>query len=55
MTDGAQTVAVHNGVEQLTLITAAGCALTALIAAFAAAAGPKQALMATAHALAVFG
>ncbi len=47
-------VAVRNGHEMLTLITAAGCSLTALIAAFVAAA-PQQPLLATAHALAVFG
>lgn len=54
VTDGSRVVAVRNGHEMLTLITAAGCSLTALIAAFVAAA-PQQPLLATAHALAVFG
>ncbi|KXZ48209.1 hypothetical protein GPECTOR_29g115 [Gonium pectorale] len=57
ITDGTEVVAVRNGDVLLTLITAAGCSLTALIAAFLAAAppGPGQQLLATAHALAVFG
>lgn len=46
---------VSNGVPMLTLITATGCAVTALIAAFVAVAPPEQRLQATAHALAVFG
>mmetsp|Transcript_10306 Transcript_10306/g.26846 ORF Transcript_10306/g.26846 Transcript_10306/m.26846 type:complete len:290 (+) Transcript_10306:111-980(+) len=54
VTDGTQVVAVHNGVPMLTLVTAAGCSVTALIAAFVAVA-PHQALLATAHALAAFG
>ncbi len=54
VTDGVQVVAVDNGVPMLTLVTAAGCAVTAMIAAFVAAA-PHQALLATAHALAAFG
>jgi hydroxyethylthiazole kinase len=47
-------IAVDNGVEMLTLITAAGCSLTALIASFLVAA-PHDPLMATAHAMAAFG
>ncbi|PNW81666.1 hypothetical protein CHLRE_06g255350v5 [Chlamydomonas reinhardtii] len=54
VTDGTAVVGVRNGHELLTLITAAGCSLTALIAAFVTAA-PQQPLLATAHALAVFG
>nr|BCL66079.1 hydroxyethylthiazole kinase [Volvox africanus] len=54
VTDGQRVVAVHNGHPLLTLITAAGCSVTALIAAFVSAA-PGQPLLATAHALAVFG
>ncbi|KAG2492656.1 hypothetical protein HYH03_009071 [Edaphochlamys debaryana] len=54
VTDGSRLVAVRNGEELLTSVTAAGCSLTALIAAFVAAA-PGQALLATAHAFAVFG
>mmetsp|Transcript_31834 Transcript_31834/g.57875 ORF Transcript_31834/g.57875 Transcript_31834/m.57875 type:complete len:116 (-) Transcript_31834:2568-2915(-) len=34
VTDGKYTVAVNNGVEMLTKITATGCSVTALIAAF---------------------
>ncbi len=47
-------VACGNGVPLLTKITAAGCAVTALAAAFISCA-PHDPLMATAHALAVFG
>lgn len=54
VTDGRRVVGVSNGVEMLTLITAAGCSLTALIASFLVAA-PEDPLMATAHALASFG
>ncbi len=54
MTDGTRVIGVGNGVEMLTLITAAGCSVTALIAAFVAAA-PHDPLTATAHALALFG
>lgn len=69
VTDGHAVVAVRNGHSLLTLITAAGCSLTALIAAFIAVAPPsitaglasqdKPALhpylLATAHAFTVFG
>jgi hydroxyethylthiazole kinase len=51
-------LAVRNGVEMLTRVTAAGCSLTALIAAFVAAAGAGDAnevALATAAALSVFG
>ena len=34
ITDGTRVLEVHNGVEMLTLVTAAGCSLTALVAAF---------------------
>jgi hydroxyethylthiazole kinase len=34
ITDGCRVLEVRNGVEMLTLVTAAGCALTALVAAF---------------------
>nr|BCL66148.1 hydroxyethylthiazole kinase [Volvox reticuliferus]BCL66216.1 hydroxyethylthiazole kinase [Volvox reticuliferus] len=54
VTDGRLVVSAHNGHELLTLITAAGCSVTALIAAFVSVA-PRQPLLATAHALAVFG
>jgi hydroxyethylthiazole kinase len=48
---------VKNGVEMLTRVTAAGCSLTALIAAFLAVAdgGPHGTAFATAAALSVFG
>jgi len=47
---------VNNGVQLLTRITAAGCSLTALIAAFLAAAPEgTSALECTAAAMAVFG
>lgn len=45
---------VANGVAMLTLITAAGCSVTAVIAAFLAA-NPGDPIMAAAHALAIFG
>ncbi len=54
VTDGRRVVACRNGVPLLTKITAAGCAVTALAAAFISCA-PDDPLMATAHALAVFG
>lgn len=64
---GAATLLVHNGVELCTRITAAGCALTAVLAAFlavrpvpaaddAGAPSPSRAVVeASAAALAVFG
>ena len=55
ITDGTDVLRVSNGVPMLTLITATGCSVTALIAAFVAAAPAEQRLHATAHALAVFG
>eukprot|EP00951_Prasinocladus_malaysianus_P042152 scaffold506401_cov31-Prasinocladus_malaysianus.AAC.1 len=54
VTNGTDVVRVENGVPMLTKITATGCAVTALIAAFVAA-NPKEKLMATAAALAVYG
>lgn len=54
VTDGKQVVAVTNGVPMLQKITATGCAVTALIAAFVAV-SPQLALEATSCALAVFG
>jgi hydroxyethylthiazole kinase len=54
VTDGKAVLSVDNGVEMLTKVTAAGCSVTALIAAFVAAA-PQQPMEATAAALAVFG
>ncbi len=54
VTDGSRVIAVENGVEMLTLITAAGCSLTALIAAFLVPA-QEDPLTATALALSIFG
>ncbi|KAF5182028.1 hydroxyethylthiazole kinase [Thalictrum thalictroides] len=54
ITDGQQVVGAHNGVPMMQRITATGCAVTALIAAFLAA-EPLHALEATASALSIFG
>ncbi|KAK9842263.1 hypothetical protein WJX81_003512 [Elliptochloris bilobata] len=54
VTDGHRVVACRNGTPLLTKVTATGCAVTALAAAFIACA-PHDPLTATAHALAVFG
>ncbi|XP_021290444.1 hydroxyethylthiazole kinase [Herrania umbratica] len=54
VTDGNRVVGARNGVPMMQKITATGCAVTALIAAFVAI-DPLQALEATASALAVFG
>jgi len=55
VTDGERVARVSNGVPMLTSITAAGCSVTAIIAAFVAVAPPGEALMATAYALSAFG
>lgn len=55
VTDGKQELFVRNGVPMLTKITAAGCSVTALIAAFVATSPPEERVSATAHALAYFG
>ncbi|KAK9160139.1 hypothetical protein Syun_006480 [Stephania yunnanensis] len=54
ITDGQQVIGVHNGVAMMQKITATGCAVTALIAAFIAV-DPSHPLEATASALSVFG
>lgn len=54
VTDGNRTVGTRNGVPMMQKITATGCAVTALIAAFVAI-DPSHAMEATASALAVFG
>lgn len=54
VTDGEQVVGASNGVAMMQKITATGCAVTALIAAFVAV-DPSDALVATACALAIFG
>ncbi|HEX2204720.1 MAG TPA: hydroxyethylthiazole kinase [Longimicrobium sp.] len=53
VTDGARTLAVHNGHAMMTRVTALGCSLSALVAAFAAVHGDR--VLATAAALAAFG
>ncbi|OAY28201.1 hydroxyethylthiazole kinase [Manihot esculenta] len=54
ITDGNRVVGAHNGVPMMQKITATGCAVTALIAAFVAV-DPLHALEATASALSIFG
>lgn len=54
VTDGERVVGAKNGVPMLQKITATGCAVTALIAAFVAL-HPSQPFEATATALSVFG
>lgn len=54
ITDGQRVVGAHNGVALMQRITATGCSVTALIAAFVAI-DPLHALEATASALSVFG
>ncbi|KAF2285587.1 hypothetical protein GH714_005645 [Hevea brasiliensis] len=54
ITDGNRVVGAHNGVPMMQKITATGCAVTALIAAFVAV-DPLHALEATASAFSIFG
>lgn len=54
ITDGQMVIAVRNGTAMLQKITATGCAVTALIAAFIAI-EPSRTLEAAACALSVFG
>ncbi|KAI3848029.1 hypothetical protein MKW92_003663 [Papaver armeniacum] len=54
ITDRQRLVSVHNGVAMMQRITATGCAVTALIAAFVAV-DPLHAFEATASALSIFG
>ncbi|KAF7032924.1 hypothetical protein CFC21_044053 [Triticum aestivum] len=54
ITDGQQVISASNGVAMMQKITATGCAVTALIAAFVGA-DPSDALAAAACALAIFG
>ncbi|KAJ8763877.1 hypothetical protein K2173_003659 [Erythroxylum novogranatense] len=54
VTDGQHVVGAHNGVPTMQKITATGCAVTALIAAFVAV-DPLHAFEATASALSIFG
>ena len=53
ITDGEQVISVRNGVAMMQKITAAGCAVTALIAAFVRV-YPSDALAAAACALVIF-
>jgi len=54
VTNGSRVASVRNGVPMLCAITATGCSVTALIAAFVAA-NPERPLAATAAALSMFG
>lgn len=54
ITDGERVVKVSNGNALMSKITAGGCSVTAMACAFITAA-PKEPLLATAFALAVFG
>lgn len=54
ITNGGLVVSVNNGVPMMQKITATGCAVTALIAAFVSV-EPSDALAAAACALAIFG
>lgn len=54
VTDGSRVVGAHNGVAMMQKITATGCAVTAIIAAFVAV-EPSNAFDATACALSIFG
>lgn len=54
VTDGKRVVGAHNGVAMMTKITATGCSVTALIAAFVAV-DQAHVLEATAAALSLFG
>lgn len=54
VTDGTRSVRILNGTPMLTKITAAGCSLTALIAALCATM-PEDPFAATVHGLAYFG
>ncbi|KAB1218216.1 Hydroxyethylthiazole kinase [Morella rubra] len=54
ITDGELVVGAHNGVAMMQRITATGCSVTALIAAFVAV-DPLHAFEATALALSIFG
>lgn len=55
VTDGNQVVGAHNGVALMQKITATGCSVTALIAAFLAVVDKSHALEAVVSALSVFG
>ncbi|KNA15271.1 hypothetical protein SOVF_099450 [Spinacia oleracea] len=54
ITDGIQVIGARNGVQMMQKITATGCSVTALIAAFVAV-DPTHAFEATVAALSVFG
>lgn len=54
ITDGRRVVGAHNGVPMMQKITATGCSVTALIAAFVAV-DPSHAFEATTSALSIYG
>ncbi|KAL5542493.1 hypothetical protein UlMin_010203 [Ulmus minor] len=55
VTDGKLVLGAHNGVPMMQKITATGCSVTALIAAFVSVVDQSKALEATAIALSIFG
>ena len=55
VTDGKLVLGAHNGVPMMQKITATGCSVTALIAAFVSVVDQSKALEATAVALSIFG
>ncbi|CAH8353192.1 unnamed protein product [Eruca vesicaria subsp. sativa] len=54
VTDGKRVIGVHNGTKMMQKITATGCSLSALVAAFLSV-DPLQPLEATVSAMSVFG
>lgn len=54
VTDGRRVLRVSSGHPTMQLITATGCTLTAVMAAFLAADAPDP-LLAAAHAMAIYG
>lgn len=54
VTDGKQVIGVHNGTKMMQKITATGCSLAGLVAAFLAI-DPLKPLEATVSAMSVFG
>ena len=58
MTDGERVIGIDNGVAMISKITATGCSLTAVMAAFLAVApdsSPDSTMLAAAYAFTVFG
>ena len=55
VTDGHVVARVKSGIPMLKRITATGCSVTAMVAAYVSCAPKEDAVLATATALAVFG